>query len=729
MNKKNKLLISLVASTFSAGLVSASPEVTAKITHESAKYTKELGSLAKTKALGSSSGHGKDTFKSETSARIYIDGALEDEAGSTYHVELQGFHDGDAVNNLDSNEAYTQRDPLREAYVDTTLNDWNLRLGKQQVVWGTADGMKLLDMINPTDFTEMAQNQMEDSRIPVWMMNAEKALEDGGNFQVIINQPKENIFAGLDRNINTASRDNGTSLLSTTFDNSTDTWGSYTYGGAPSGTGASATFDTTDVSNAASTPGHSQGAPFILKGVDSITGKSNGFVNIVPDIGSIAGRFYNQFCQDSTYDCEKLQTAAFIDVGTFAGLGASTIAGAFSDYDVMYQFAKDSGGGEMDGAQILGGFASAYDTNLLNATAGSGSDSWRTNVDSTFEYMDRATFATFDAFAGAKSQYVYNMPKDSDIDYAMKYSNTTKDGTNYSFNYSYAYDKNPIINLSWRDSSTGALLKQNYSRGAGAFDGGVASTTVYLTNQAGTTRYGAYGDSGTSAGSPTLRFEQTVERAHNIGGSFDTTIETESLGPVVIRGEAVYQKDVYSPVMDLARLSIGDLPNALTMVKGDRFKYVIGADITALTNMMVSLQFIQDRNLDYIDGNAPNISDTNLSTSVTSVNTSLPYSRGKFTTDYATMHLTNGFNKAEENKDFVSLYLSKPYGESGQHRWNNIFIFEENGGKWNRLDTEYTVDDNTVATVEWNRYWGDENTQFGQLKKSSNIQLGVKYIF
>jgi len=35
--------------------------------------------------------------------------------------------------------------------------DWSIRAGKQQVVWGTADGMKLLDTINPTDYSEMAQ--------------------------------------------------------------------------------------------------------------------------------------------------------------------------------------------------------------------------------------------------------------------------------------------------------------------------------------------------------------------------------------------------------------------------------------------------------------------------------------------------------------------------------------------------------------------------------------------
>ncbi len=165
--------------------------------------------------------------------------------------------------------------------------------------------------------------------------------------------------------------------------------------------------------------------------------------------------------------------------------------------------------------------------------------------------MENATFSTFDAFAGAHSEYVYNMPENTDLDLAMRYKNSTPDGMNYSLNYSYNYDKNPIINISWRDSSSGALLKQTRSHAVDAFAAGnPATTSIKLTSLDGNTRYGGYGASGSSAGDPTLRFEQTVKRAHNIGGSFDTAVETEVLGPVVLRGEALYQKGVYSPVMD-----------------------------------------------------------------------------------------------------------------------------------------------------------------------------------
>jgi len=678
MKKNNLILSAALAAVFSTSTVFAEAEVTGKIVHESAKFT-ESGTT-----IGAAAANGKDVFKTETSARIYIDGDAEElQEGATYHVELNLMNDSKGVGKHDGNESYTQRDPLREAYVDGTVEDWSIRAGKQQVVWGTADGMKLLDMINPTDYSEMAQNQMEDSRIPVWMINAETTNEDGSEFQVVVSQPRENVFAGLDRNISTSVHDNGTSTL-TTF---------------------AAVMDTTDTSNAAGTPGHSQGHAFIMKGVDSITGKSNGFTNIVPDIGSIAQRFQNEFSKNSA---GALQGATGTTVGWFAAQTAAYLAANFGPvYTTIGGFADGTltGGTEYDGTQILGGFAGAYDTNLMNAAS---KDAYRTTSDSTFEYMQNATFSTFDAMAGAKSQYAYNMPDDTDLDIAMRYKNTTPNGVNYSTNYSYNYDKNPIINLSWRNATGGELTTTRVHTPA------TASTSLTLTDSAG--RYGAYGTEGTSAGEATLRFEETVKRAHNIGGSFDTAIETEALGPVVLRGEALYQKDVYSPVMDLTALSIGDLPAALTMVKGDRFKYVLGADITALTNMMISAQFIQDRNLDYVDTTST-INDHTLN---------------RFTADYATMHMTNGFNKAIKDKNFYSLFFSKPFGASGEHRWNNITMLEEGvggNGKWNRLDAEFSIDDDTQATVEYNKYWGNPNTQFGQLAKSSNIQVGVKYSF
>lgn len=67
---------------------------------------------------------------------------------------------------------------LRELYVDATLAGTFLRLGKQQIVWGEADGLKVLDVVNPQHFREFILPPFEDSRIPLWAVNAEIPIRD-----------------------------------------------------------------------------------------------------------------------------------------------------------------------------------------------------------------------------------------------------------------------------------------------------------------------------------------------------------------------------------------------------------------------------------------------------------------------------------------------------------------------------------------------------------------------
>ncbi|TDI72911.1 MAG: hypothetical protein E2O82_07255 [Betaproteobacteria bacterium] len=68
---------------------------------------------------------------------------------------------------------------LREFYFDINFDNSALRLGKQQVVWGQADGLKLLDVINPQDFSVFILDDFDESRIPIWMVNWEIFLPIG----------------------------------------------------------------------------------------------------------------------------------------------------------------------------------------------------------------------------------------------------------------------------------------------------------------------------------------------------------------------------------------------------------------------------------------------------------------------------------------------------------------------------------------------------------------------
>jgi hypothetical protein len=662
MKKTNITLSIALAAVFSASTAIAEIEVTGKIVHESAAFTNTgIGIGAATTSTQTADSHGKDVFKTETSAKIYIDGDAEGLEDATYHVELNLMTNPKGVGDYDSNQSYTQRDALREAYVDAERDGISYRIGKQQVVWGTADGMKLLDAINPTDYSEMAQNQMEDSRMPVWMLNAETDAPDGGNLQFIVSEGKSSHFAGM---------------------------------GNESTTAMTSHYALSDSGNA-----------FIMKGVDTITGKVNGILNVVPALGIVSRSFERAgqslgFGHGALPGFNKASVDDFMtdkaSAANFGGICTDSSVTSVSCMEALVNNASTEAGSAL---QTTLGAANNSAQNLFEDTTAAQWTAGKANPTQVFHYLQQATFATFGQFQDVKSKYLVD--HDSTPTVAARYKNTTNDGLNYSVNVLHGNDTNPYIDTYWTNGQTGAVLEETRSK-----------TNDYVTNNLG---------DGTVVGNNTKNFAifNMVEKLNKItqlGGSFDTAIETAALGPVVLRGEALYQRDVMSPVVTRKdRLGVdlehGFLVKSLKMVQGDRFKYVLGADMTALTNMMISVQFIQDMNLDYVNVGNSGTADW------------------RYTADQATMHLTNNLNKAEKNKEFYSLFLSKPFGASGEHRWNNIFMFEENGGKWNRLDAEFSINDDTQATVEFNKYFGDENTQFGQLHKSSNIQVGVKYSF
>ncbi|WP_298534920.1 DUF1302 family protein [uncultured Algibacter sp.] len=68
---------------------------------------------------------------------------------------------------------------LRELYYQTKIGgNFRIMLGKQQIVWGETDGLKLLDVVNPQNFREFILDGFEDSRIPLWSLKSEFDLDD-----------------------------------------------------------------------------------------------------------------------------------------------------------------------------------------------------------------------------------------------------------------------------------------------------------------------------------------------------------------------------------------------------------------------------------------------------------------------------------------------------------------------------------------------------------------------
>jgi hypothetical protein len=62
---------------------------------------------------------------------------------------------------------------LRELTLEARVGRAFLTIGKQQIVWGQADGLKVLDVVDPQDFREFILDDFEDSRIPLWSVDVE----------------------------------------------------------------------------------------------------------------------------------------------------------------------------------------------------------------------------------------------------------------------------------------------------------------------------------------------------------------------------------------------------------------------------------------------------------------------------------------------------------------------------------------------------------------------------
>lgn len=57
---------------------------------------------------------------------------------------------------------------VREFYFDIASESWDARLGKQYIVWGVLEGVRIVDEMNPIDFRELILPDLLDYRISLW---------------------------------------------------------------------------------------------------------------------------------------------------------------------------------------------------------------------------------------------------------------------------------------------------------------------------------------------------------------------------------------------------------------------------------------------------------------------------------------------------------------------------------------------------------------------------------
>ncbi len=94
-----------------------------------------------------------------------------------YSYDFTGHFDGRFQRNI-PNRSYHQyirtadKDIIRELFVQILKGDWDVRIGKQQVIWGEQLGQRTLDVINPLDLRTqvIGLTEWENVRIGLWMI-------------------------------------------------------------------------------------------------------------------------------------------------------------------------------------------------------------------------------------------------------------------------------------------------------------------------------------------------------------------------------------------------------------------------------------------------------------------------------------------------------------------------------------------------------------------------------
>lgn len=94
-----------------------------------------------------------------------------------------GFASSDLEHNSLIND-YDELD-LREIYVDYFGHDWDLRVGKQIIIWGETEGLQILDAVSPWDYREFLARDFDDLRKGVEAIRW-RWLQDNWNLELVV---------------------------------------------------------------------------------------------------------------------------------------------------------------------------------------------------------------------------------------------------------------------------------------------------------------------------------------------------------------------------------------------------------------------------------------------------------------------------------------------------------------------------------------------------------------
>ncbi|MDH4216032.1 MAG: DUF1302 family protein, partial [Gallionella sp.] len=112
---------------------------------------------------------------------------LDGQLNKTWRTHLNGYAFYDAAYTINGRAGYTdefiasmkKEAELGEAFVQGRVRHaLDLKLGRQIVVWGKSDSLRVTDVINPLDNREPGMVDIEDLRLPLTMARADYYLGD-----------------------------------------------------------------------------------------------------------------------------------------------------------------------------------------------------------------------------------------------------------------------------------------------------------------------------------------------------------------------------------------------------------------------------------------------------------------------------------------------------------------------------------------------------------------------
>ena len=82
----------------------------------------------------------------------------------------------DAEGNLETKSTSGVR--VREAWLEHVEKHWDVRVGRQNIIWGKMDGVRITDNICPPDYADFMLRSNEDLHKPVWALKLRAFWED-----------------------------------------------------------------------------------------------------------------------------------------------------------------------------------------------------------------------------------------------------------------------------------------------------------------------------------------------------------------------------------------------------------------------------------------------------------------------------------------------------------------------------------------------------------------------